>query len=237
MCRGQHGRRVFALRANTRRPAAARNASTVPRPLSRVWKANPGAVRAREATSALWARSIQPRVRRARGAVSYHYAAASNAKCARWRITALLRRRPLCPVRRGTTGTRLRLGDAAFCSPCVPPTSSSEGSQACSWCERGFFSTRTANDSAISCVPCPENGKCAPNTTLPTLRVLHGFWRLSEESQEVYKCAQAGPNKSTPCRGGRVAGFDGEGYCTEGHRGPRCEALEPVSLHIATVML
>eukprot|EP00966_Prymnesium_polylepis_P331906 7387456-Prymnesium_polylepis.6 len=78
---------------------------------------------------------------------------------------------------------------------------------------------------------------CVESTTLATVELLPGSWRLSGASEEVVKCFTSSPTDAdntsglgsvdgswwSPCKGGVEPGFEGEGYCEKGYTGPRCE--------------
>jgi hypothetical protein len=44
------------------------------------------------------------------------------------------------------------------------------------------------------------------------------------KTTQTYHCKADGD--WTPCRGGITAGDEGDGYCKEGYRGPRCELCD-----------
>ena len=58
-------------------------------------------------------------------------------------------------------------------------------------------------------------------TTLETVVLEAGYWRHSTATGKVLRCRSDG--SWSPCLGGGDAGSDGDGYCAEGFRGPRCE--------------
>ena len=81
-----------------------------------------------------------------------------------------------------------------------------------------------ANAPSSSSQACDDSlYKCGRNTTLHTLNVSSGVWRLSEQSLDFYKCKEAALG-GTPCPGGAGAGTLGEDYCREGHTGPLCSS-------------
>ncbi|KAL1527507.1 hypothetical protein AB1Y20_008897 [Prymnesium parvum] len=135
-------------------------------------------------------------------------------------------------------------GTAAECVPCAQLTYSLAGvTEGCTLCAAGAY--RPAADlPASECAPCAEldGAVCGLNATLATLALAHGHWRASPAAVAVVRCEARGG--WSPCRGGdggggaveeregeqqAVGGEDdvnsawADGYCTEGHWGPRCE--------------
>ena len=83
-------------------------------------------------------------------------------------------------------------------------------------------------------MPCPTFGAtCAVNSTLSSIALLPGYWRLSPRSLELSLCNSrtVGGTQVSACRGGSVAGVDGGGYCAPGHRGPLCQVCEAAYTH------
>ena len=73
---------------------------------------------------------------------------------------------------------------------------------------------------------------CATNTTLQTLRLTSGIWRLGSDSLDLQRCADYDDSSKTPCLGGADAGDDGDGYCREGHTGPLCSSCINASTYL-----
>ena len=134
-------------------------------------------------------------------------------------------------------GTYTASRGMAQCIPCPYRLSSPNGSTSCSVCADGFFLVTESNASGdllsrpdAACPSCPENAACAWNTTLETLRVLPGHWRLSSRSRVMTKCE--GANAADRCRGGVDAGVDGEGYCGDLYAGPECKLCRMEGFHL-----
>eukprot|EP00966_Prymnesium_polylepis_P165073 3816731-Prymnesium_polylepis.1 len=141
---------------------------------------------------------------------------------------------------KGTYGSGTRLGDAAFCTTCLPPTTSLVGSASCTICLSSYYKVDTSSISStlFDCKPCLTGGSsCAEGTTLANVELQPGRWRLSSISEQVVKCITvsaslaAGSGNATsgapshgewsPCKGGSEPGVDGDGYCEAGYFGPR----------------
>eukprot|EP00966_Prymnesium_polylepis_P043047 999936-Prymnesium_polylepis.2 len=82
------------------------------------------------------------------------------------------------------------------------------------------------NSSASECAACEavKGAICGTNPTVATLNLTMGYWRHSVATIETHRCKSDG--SWSPCSGGGDAGFDGEGYCAKGYRGPRCELCD-----------
>ena len=89
-------------------------------------------------------------------------------------------------------------------------------------CAKGFY-RRHEHLPVTECIACGRlrGINCPLNATLETLRVVRGYWRLSSTSLEARRCV--GSELDSPCVGGTDLGIEGEGYCRDGHKGPRCE--------------
>lgn len=112
---------------------------------------------------------------------------------------------------------------AVECNNCLFRLSSLQGSASCDVCDEGFF-RRDAQGAVTpsTCEPCFDKGaECPWNTTLETIVVLPGFWRLSNRSMEMTKCD--GSAVEQRCLGGKDAGVDGEGYCGNLYTSPECQ--------------
>ena len=101
-------------------------------------------------------------------------------------------------------GTYSSIRGSAECSHCLARLSSYEGSTSCSVCAAGYFrrnaatvATPQACDDSLCNAPgvyCPED------STLETLVLLPGYWRLSNRSRKITKCS--GGNATARCKGG-----------------------------------
>ena len=108
------------------------------------------------------------------------------------------------------------------CNNCLSRLSSYPGAKSCGICDKGFFRLDDqTNATQEACEPCFEKGAmCPKDTSLERVVVLPGFWRLSNRSREMTKCA--GTSSERRCKGGMHAGMDGDGYCSERYTGPEC---------------
>ena len=110
---------------------------------------------------------------------------------------------------------------AAECLQCVAPLSAVVGSPVCSVCGATWYQVTTSTPpSALNCQPCPSAFDCGVNTTLSTVMVRPGYWRLSASAQTAYRCRG---DERGPCTGGREVGQLGDGYCNGNSSGPLCE--------------
>ena len=128
----------------------------------------------------------------------------------------------ICPSR-----TYSREG-AAECNNCLPRTSSHPGSSTCNVCDTGYYRLDAQTDSTPeACGLCPaKGGSCPMNTTLETIFVHPGHWRLSSWSKVISSCE--GSNATVRCTGGSRASsanssVSGDGYCGELYSGPECK--------------
>lgn len=103
------------------------------------------------------------------------------------------------------------------------------GSTECLFCNRGYFL-----DAYQKCTRCPDGSSCdEPGaSTVETLTLNEGYWRISWSSEILVECELKGA-----CVGGRssrqtsgirrllnaVDAFS-DGYCDTGHTGPLCSA-------------
>ena len=130
----------------------------------------------------------------------------------------------------------MRLTDAAFCSACLPRQTSKPGSASCTICVESYYyvDTNSTSHGSFNCKECLSGGAvCAEGTTLATVELLPGRWRLSGTSEEVVKCYTSSSTEASnasseidgnwwsPCKGGGDPGFEGDGYCQLGYSGPR----------------
>ncbi|KAL1503142.1 hypothetical protein AB1Y20_011204 [Prymnesium parvum] len=115
---------------------------------------------------------------------------------------------------------QLELG--ALCQDCPTGTSSLPRSSTCEVCAPGYFLEPGYTASSASCNPCPKGAVCGWNTTLATLGVQRGFWRLSPLTSTVYECQgekALNLTNATACKGGQ----SGDDVCAPGHSGPLCQ--------------
>ena len=75
------------------------------------------------------------------------------------------------------------------------------------------------------CEPCLDHATCDNDALLESVYIHRGFWRLSNLSRELLRCRQ-GDFNATACLGGKSVGVEGDGYCVNGTKGPRCEACQ-----------
>jgi transcription elongation factor Elf1 len=100
---------------------------------------------------------------------------------------------------------------SAECLRCAHPTSSEAGSSVCDICAEDTYRVHAALAPSVSnCRACPISFQCGFNTTLETVYVRPGFWRLSERASQAYACDGGADG---PCVGGSIAGDLGRGYC------------------------
>lgn len=120
-----------------------------------------------------------------------------------------------------------QLDENEGCAPCPLHTSSAGGDSECDVCAEGRYLSVGAAASTDACAPCPDGAVCRRNTTLATLEVKAGYWRLSPLTSRIYACAPGASgradNRSTACWGGRESG---SASCAPGHQGP-CEWPPP----------
>jgi hypothetical protein len=83
---------------------------------------------------------------------------------------------------------------------------------------------------SFDCKDCLSGATCSENTSLATVKLLPGHWRLSETSEVVSKCEDVSDlNIQSPCKGGS----DTSEYCREGHTGPLCKlCTEPKKYYL-----
>ena len=76
--------------------------------------------------------------------------------------------------------------------------------------------------------PTPIAGvQCPVGTTISTLVLLEGQWRLSSTSLDIFFCGKEDSGKNgEACIGGSDPGENGNGYCRKGHSGPLCSTCE-----------
>ena len=99
------------------------------------------------------------------------------------------------------------------CEACPPRTSSiagAVGEAACSICNAGSYRPSDGE----RCRPCPDEATSPLNTTLTTLLLREGYWRLAPFSRQILPCINL---INTSCLGGGHSG-----HCADGYEGPRC---------------
>jgi hypothetical protein len=99
------------------------------------------------------------------------------------------------------------------------------GSGRCTFCAAEFYRP-DVNSSAAECESCEAilGASCGSDTAIGTVHLVTGHWRHSTATLETWRCHIHG--NWTPCSGGIDAGFEGDGYCAAGYRGPRCELCD-----------
>jgi len=135
---------------------------------------------------------------------------------------------PLPSGRCGCKSGTFQLTEHEQCNPCKPASTSSPngavGEGSCSVCNHGYYRL-SADSSPSSCIPCLAGAACDFNTTLQTLILREGFWRLSPWATRLLTCT----NATSACLGG-----DHVGKCADGRSGPRCSVCtEPDTYHDA----
>eukprot|EP00966_Prymnesium_polylepis_P313944 7254705-Prymnesium_polylepis.1 len=113
----------------------------------------------------------------------------------------------------------------ATCIPCPTGRHAAVGSAQCSICAEEYYRP-SADSPATECTACNAipGVSCGLNATIATLNMTTGHWRHSTATAETFLCRSDG--SWTPCTGGADAGVDGDGYCADGYRGPRCELCD-----------
>ncbi|KAL3917863.1 MAG: hypothetical protein SGPRY_006236, partial [Prymnesium sp.] len=108
--------------------------------------------------------------------------------------------------------------DGDQCVPCPLFTSSAEGEGDCNVCAAGRYRQTGVAASSDNCKPCLAGAICDWNSTLATIHVKRGFWRLSPLTSRLYACDTEGEegNISSACNGG----IAGDVSCSPGHAGP-----------------
>ncbi|KAL1512046.1 hypothetical protein AB1Y20_005320 [Prymnesium parvum] len=113
------------------------------------------------------------------------------------------------------------------CLPCPEHTSSAGGVDAgCDVCAPGRYLRSGYTVSTDGCGECPSGAECPWNSTLATLAVKPGYWRLSTLTTRIYACVSAGANR-TSCAGGT----ESDSLCAPGHDGPLCEVCLDNNYH------
>ena len=117
------------------------------------------------------------------------------------------------------------------CVGCKPGQSSPMGSATCDICAKGYFRPH-ASSSAAECSKCADilGITCGINTTVNTFNMTEGYWRMSPGAVTTYACEYGATTGLSSCRGGANAGVDGDGYCLDRYRGPRCSHIPSLRL-------
>ena len=110
-----------------------------------------------------------------------------------------------------SSGTYSESYGEASCSSCTDNSFSYEEAASCASCLKEYFY------SDGKCLLCPEGTSCDEDgtSTLSDLLIQPGWWRISEDTDEVRQCTHG----SRACRGG--LNFSA-GYCVSGHQGILC---------------
>ena len=91
-------------------------------------------------------------------------------------------------------------------------------------CQPGFYLADAMPDVADwACKRCPSNAACDSTTRLSMLSIEPGYWRLSNETDDLHRCRENAEGWS-PCLGGASGG---DASCTIGHHGPLCQLCQP----------
>jgi len=100
-----------------------------------------------------------------------------------------------------------------------------QASARCNICVNGTF-TRPGfeHSDQLQCDNCLDDATCGLNTSVATVDIASGFWRLGPRSRELTRCWEE--KGRTACRGGNFANASGEGYCFPGFTGPLCQLCE-----------
>ena len=111
---------------------------------------------------------------------------------------------------------------AIDCAKCDVGQNSSAGSAECTFCAKDHYRLH-AHSRAADCQLCStiQGVSCGVDTVLATLRLTHAYWRHTNATIQTHRCKSDG--SWSPCQGGASAGAQGDGYCANGYRGPRCE--------------
>ena len=114
----------------------------------------------------------------------------------------------------------------ASCVACQTGRDSLAGSSQCNFCAEGYYRQNTMSP-ASSCEGCGaiQGVVCGTDAVITTFLLTAGHWRHANTSMEIWRCKFASGGWS-PCYGGDDAGFEGNGYCAPGYRGPRCEVCD-----------
>ena len=142
----------------------------------------------------------------------------------------------------GTFGSSAGLKTENCSGSCLGGSYSRKAAEECSLCDQGKYSTpltkgcrfcdsgRTSERGSSTCVcesrsfyhevkgkcqPCSAGMECnAPGQQLATLQLQVGYWRLTPNSTQIFKCETAG------CSG--IPNATGDERCADGSHGPKC---------------
>ena len=127
---------------------------------------------------------------------------------------------PLAGGRCGCASGFFQRSEDQPCEVCMPSSTSSPdgavGKEDCAVCKEGFYRPTAADDAASKCVACLHGALCDFNTTLETLRLADGFWRLSPSATRLLPCSTSN-GSAVACVGGNSSGS-----CAPGYGGPLC---------------
>ena len=105
------------------------------------------------------------------------------------------------------------------CVACTGSTYAFPGDSTCSRCREGLW----YSESAGSCVACPFGAVCAAGSTIDTMTLETGFWRLTNWTTDMRRCQFYDDSSKTPCQGGVVGSL----CVPEGDQhGPLCEVCD-----------
>ena len=100
------------------------------------------------------------------------------------------------------------------CIACEGDKTALPGDLACIRCKSLLYMTMDG-----VCEGCPIGATCATGSTVETLELLPGYWRLTNQTTHVRRCDWATEEEKTPCAGGSVGAL-----CVDegGLHGPLC---------------
>ena len=129
------------------------------------------------------------------------------------------------PSAAGTYNDRRGGVNIDACRPCSLGQDSVSGSGFCTFCAAGYYRP-DADSPTTTCTSCGgiPGIRCGSNATIAALNITARYWRHSTATLETHLCKSDG--SWSPCKGGADAGAEGDGYCAEGYRGPRCELCD-----------
>eukprot|EP00966_Prymnesium_polylepis_P193121 4476072-Prymnesium_polylepis.2 len=102
--------------------------------------------------------------------------------------------------------------ESGTCVPCPPLTSSAPGATSCEVCAADHYLPPGRLASKDNCKECPRGARCNWNTSVATMQVQPGFWRLSQFTSITYQCRSSG--NTTACAA------TPDGACRPAHSGP-----------------
>ncbi|KAL1523059.1 hypothetical protein AB1Y20_018019 [Prymnesium parvum] len=116
------------------------------------------------------------------------------------------------------------------CERCPDKLSSRKGARAgeCSECATGYFLrdlTKRVQSDSSACELCPTGAVCEAGSTIYSIQLKRGWWRLSNSTTDLRNCAEGATscnsNDSLWCDGGCDGGAS-VGVCRAGQAGPMC---------------